>query len=89
MKGIEVSRKGVVVTAFGEDPDDHKGTLLRVWEMAGTSGPLTVALPAGTKATKALPVDLRGEKLGAPLDIHDGKIAFTLGKYGPASFLLQ
>ena len=89
MKGIEVSRKGVVVTAFGEDPDDHKGTLLRVWEMAGTSGPLTLALPAGINATKALPVDLRGEKLGAPLDIHDGKIAFTLGKYAPASFLLQ
>jgi len=89
MKGIEVSRKGVVVTAFGEDPDEHKGTLLRVWEMAGTSGPLSVALPPGIKATKALPVNLRGEKIGSPLDIREGKISFTLGKYEPASFLLQ
>ena len=30
--GIELSRPGVIVTAFGEDPDGNTGTLLRIWE---------------------------------------------------------
>lgn len=87
--GLTVSRKGVLVTAFGEDPDGHPGTLLRVWEMAGTSGNVIVTLPTGVKATKALPVDLRGEKAGEALEIKNGRIAFLLKAWAPASFLLE
>jgi alpha-mannosidase len=86
--GIAVSRPGTLVTAFGENPDGT-GTLLRVWEQAGVSGNLTLTLPAGFKATRAIPVDLRGVKSGASLEINDGKLTFPLKAYAPASFLVE
>ena len=87
--GIEVSRKGVLVTAFGVDPDGNSGTLLRVWEQAGVSGKLTVVLPKGMKVSKVRPVNLRGEKKGDPLTIKAGKWSFDLDAYAPASFILE
>lgn len=86
--GLTVSRKGVVVTAFGQNPDGE-GTLLRVWEMAGVSGDLTVKLPAEGSFTTAQPVNLRGEKTGQPFPIAPGKLTFTLPAYAPASFVLK
>ena len=86
--GISLSRKGSIVTAFGQNPDSA-GTLLRVWEQAGTSGELTVTLPAGAKFVTATPVNLRGEKTGEPLNITDGKFTFNLNPYAPASFALE
>ena len=86
--GLSVSRKGVLVTAFGANPDGA-GTLLRVWEMAGSSGELTVTLPVGARFTTAQPVNLRGEKVGEPVTIDEGKIGTTLGPYAPASFILE
>ena len=47
--GVALSRRGVLLTAFGDNPDGT-GTLLRVWEQAGTSGDLTVTLPAGANS---------------------------------------
>ena len=88
--GLEVSRKGVLVTAFGADPDGvNKGTLLRVWEQAGVSGKLTVKLPGAVKASKATPVNLRGEKIGKTNRVLSGKLEFELGAYAPASFMLE
>lgn len=87
--GLVLSRKGVMVTAFGEDPDGNAGTLLRLWEESGASGSLTVTLPTGLKAAKAQPVNLRGEKTGQPIPVTDGKLTFTLPAYAPASFILQ
>jgi len=88
--GLEVSRKGVLVTAFGADPDRvNKGTLLRVWEQAGVSGILTVKLPEGMKVSKATPVDLRGEKISKTNRVLSGKLKFELGAYAPASFILE
>jgi len=87
--GLALSRKGVMVTAFGEDPDGNSGTLLRLWEQGGVSSPLTVTLPAGLKAVRAQPINLRGEKAGQPIPITDGKLTFTLPAYAPASFILQ
>jgi len=84
--GLTVSRKGVLVTAFGANPDGV-GTLLRVWEMAGVSGELTVSAPG--KFTSATPVSLRGEKNGEPLRVAGGKLAFNLGAFAPASFVLD
>ena len=86
--GIAVSRKGILVTAFGQNPDGE-GTLLRVWERAGITGELTVTFPSGVKFATATPVNLRGEKTGEPLSISDGKLAFPLGRYAPASFILS
>jgi len=85
--GLHVSRPGVLVTAFGSNPDGE-GTLLRLWEQAGVSGELSVRLPGGNNATTATPVNLRGEKTGEALTIHSGTLTFDLGAYSPASFLL-
>jgi len=67
----------VLLTAFGPNPDGQ-GTLLRVWEDAGQSGPLTITLPEQMQPGDAQPVDLRGRPLGQPLRVVD-----------PASFLVQ
>ena len=83
--GIELSRPGILITAFGQNPDGP-GTLLRVWEQAGTSGQLIVT---GLAAKTASPVNLRGETTGEPLTITDGKLVFNLTAYAPASFILR
>ena len=86
--GLSVSRQGVLVTAFGANPDGE-GTLLRVWEQAGTSGKVTVDLPEAMKFKTAVPVNLRGEKIARPMSIESGKLQFDLGAYAPASFILE
>ena len=77
------------MTAFGADPDGHQGILLRVWEQAGVSGTITVTLPDGLEVSKAMPVNLRGETRGGPVQMKDGAFTFDLHAYAPASFLLQ
>lgn len=86
--GLELSRRGVMVTYFGADPYSDK-TLLRVWEIAGNSGTLTVKLPAGLKASRAVPVNLRGEPAGKPVKIGNGTFKFNLTAFTPASFVLD
>jgi hypothetical protein len=85
--GLTLSRKGVLVTAFGANPDGE-GTLLRVWEQAGISGEVEITFPAGAQFTGARPVNLRGEPVGEVCAINDGTLAFPLMKYAPASFIL-
>lgn len=87
--GVSVSRPGVLVTAFGADPDGNAGTLLRVWEQTGISGKLTVTLPEEMEVSSALPVNLRGEKKGEAIPVKSGKLQIELGKYAPASFILR
>ena len=77
--GLSVSRPGVLVTALSP-------TLLRVWEQAGTAGPLTVS---GLRATSATPVNLRGEPAGDAIPVVDGRLRFSLGAYAPATFRLS
>lgn len=84
--GLGVSREGVLVTAFGANPDGA-GTLLRMWEQNGVSGEVVVTLPGQFQS--AAPVDLRGEPAGRPLVVKDGKIKIGLRAYAPASFVLQ
>jgi alpha-mannosidase len=84
--GVSVSRPGVLVTAFGKNPDGA-GTLLRVWEQAGKSGELVVTIPG--QFTTAKPVNLRGEKTGEPVPVRRGKLTVDLSAYAPASFVLE
>ncbi len=86
--GISLSRKGVAITAFGPNPDGP-GTVLRVWEQGGISGKLEITLPTGSKFITALPVNLRGEKAGEPINISNGRISLNLHSYAPASLVLQ
>jgi alpha-mannosidase len=86
--GVSLSRKGVLLTAFGPNPDGQ-GTLLRVWEDAGQSGPLTIALPRQMRVRDVQPIDLRGRPVGQPLPAVDGGFTFELRAFQPASFLMQ
>ncbi|MHA4809082.1 glycoside hydrolase family 38 N-terminal domain-containing protein [Flavitalea flava] len=86
--GVQLSQKGVLITAFGKNPDGD-GTILRLWEQAGISGKLRVTLPKDMKVAKAIPVNLRGEINGNPINIIAGKFEFNLNAYTPASFVLQ
>ena len=86
--GLEVSRPGVLVTAFGDNPDG-KGTLLRLWELAGTSGACRVDLPSGLSVARVQPVDLRGEPAGRPIVVENGSFTTNLAAFAPASFLLE
>lgn len=84
--GVTVSQPGVLVTAFGPNPDGP-GTLLRVWDQTGRTQELTVNLP-GNFAT-ATPVNLRGEVTGEPLTINDNRLVLPLHAYRSASFILH
>lgn len=86
--GLELSRKGIGVTSFGENPDG-KGLLLRLWEQAGVSGECTVALPHGMRCSSVQPVDLRGRKNGKAIPVRDGSFSFELNAFTPASFVLN
>jgi len=87
-EGLSVSRKGALVTAFGDNPDGV-GIVLRLWEQAGEAGNITVSFPEKSKFAKATPVNLRGEVVGKPFSVTDNKLRFSLGAYQPASFLLE
>jgi hypothetical protein len=84
--GLTLSRPNIQIVAFAQNPDGP-GTLLRVWEQSGQSGELTVTLPG--KFSTATPVNLRGEKLGAPGRVSDGRFSFQLPAYAPAGFVLE
>ncbi len=86
--GLEVARPGVMLTAFGPNPDGP-GTQLRLWESAGQSGPCEVRVPAGLKAKTAAPVDLRGQPLGTAVEIKDGSFTVPLRAFAPASYILR
>jgi hypothetical protein len=85
--GLELSRKGVLVTAFGANPDGA-GTVLRLWELAGRSGTCRVQLPKGLRATSVQPVDLRGRPAGQAIPARGGALVCSLHAFAPASFIL-
>jgi hypothetical protein len=86
-RGLELSPKGVLVTAFGRNPDGP-GTVLRLWEYAGHSGTCRVRLPAGLDIEQVQAVSLRGEPVGAPIPVPDGVFTVNLTGFAPASFII-
>lgn len=87
-RGLELSRAGVAVSAFGPNPDGD-GTLLRLWELAGQSGNVTVKMTPGLSTITVQPVDLRGRPQGQPIAVKDGAFELKLGAFAPASFVIQ
>lgn len=87
-EGITLTKKGVLVTAFGPNLFGE-GTVLRLWEQAGESGKCKITLPDGVSFTRALPVNLRGEKTGIPVILKDNSFETEMGAYKPASFILE
>ena len=86
-KGIELSMKGVLVTAFGKNPYGD-GLILRLWEQSGNNGRCTVSLPEGLNGKIAIPVNLRGEAAGSPFEIKDNTISLDIKEYKPYSFMI-
>jgi hypothetical protein len=87
-RGLEQSRKGVLVTALGSNPDGP-GTVLRLWEQAGKSGTVGVRLPEGTTVKQVQPVDLRGRPSGKPIAVKDGSFKVQVGTFAPVSLVLN
>jgi alpha-mannosidase len=85
--GISVSRPGVVVTSLRQK-SKGRATFLRLWELAGESGKVTVQLPSGSLVRIARPVDLRGNLLGKAIAVQAGSFQFALNRFAPASFEL-
>jgi hypothetical protein len=86
--GIELSRKGVLVTALGPNPDGG-GILLRLWEQAGEGGVCGVRLCEPLCNAVLQPCDLRGRPQGEPIAPRDGRHEIPLAPFAPASFLLK
>lgn len=85
--GLRVDRSGVLVTAFGPNPNGP-GTLLRLWELAGYGGRCRVQLPVSLRSGLAQPVDLRGQPLGEPRSIRKGVLDLTVEPFAPVSMVL-
>ena len=87
--GISLSRKGVLVTAFGKNRDGE-GTILRLWEQAGNEGTCTITLPPGSKYKKALECNLRGELTGSSeITVNDGRFTIMMSPNKPVSYILK
>ena len=86
--GVELSRPGVLITAFGANPDGD-GQVLRLWEQVGQSGPCRVRLPVGLRTAQVQPCDLRGRARGKPIPVDDGWFEVPLTRFAPASVLLR
>lgn len=88
--GLELSRRGVKITAFGPNPDGN-GLILRLWEMAGQKEKCQVLLPMGMTGLDvkyAEPVDLRGSVKGPRIPIKNGSFQAALKPFAPASYIL-
>jgi alpha-mannosidase len=86
--GLAISEKGVLVTAFGPNPDGS-GTVLRLWEQAGRSGTCTVRFPTGMNVSSVQPVDLRGRPKGTPLPVFNDAFSTPLNAFAPVSFVIE
>src|ERR1039458_3050234 len=87
-RGLELSRKGIQVTAYGANPDGP-GTVLRLWELAGKSGAVKVRLPEGANTKQPQPVDLRGRAIGKPIAVKNGSFEAQVGAFAPVSVVLK
>jgi Polysaccharide lyase family 4, domain III/Glycosyl hydrolases family 38 N-terminal domain len=86
--GLELSRKGIQITAYLSNPDGP-GTVLRLWEQAGQSGTVRVRLPEGMNVKQVQPVDLRGRPVGQPIPVRNGSFRIGVGAFAPASLVFD
>ena len=86
-KGIGLSAKGILVTAFGKNRDGE-GDLIRLWEQNGVSAKCVVSLPGESVYKLAQPCNLRGEKSGNAVIITGHSFEAKLNAYQPVSFIL-
>ncbi len=86
--GLALSRPGVLITAFGPNPDGA-GTLLRIWDQSGQGGRCRVELPSALRFAQAQRCDLRGQPSGSPLPLDSNHLDLVPAPFGPASVILR
>lgn len=84
--GVEVSMKGVLVTAFDADKD---GATLRLWEQAGGKGNCQVTLPKGSEYTRAVICDLRNVRSDEVVKVENGVVNVKVEPYKPLTMRLE
>jgi len=86
--GLTLSRKGVLVTAFGPNPDGE-GAILRLWEQAGDAAPCKIRLPKGMKVSSVQPCDLRGQAMGRPIPVERGSFEVPMTPFAPVTVIVR
>lgn len=85
--GLELDRKGVLVTSFNKR---ENGAVIRFWEEAGISGTCTVKLPKNTAFKKAYLCDLRERPFdNKEIPIFNNSFSFEIGANQPKTFILE
>lgn len=88
-QGIALSKKGIIVTSFGENIDGG-GILLRLWEQSGNGGQCKINLPNNSSFKVAYPCNLRGEIINTNgIKIIDNSFKYQIGANEPVSFILR
>jgi len=86
-KGVSLSRKGILVTAFYKSKE---GTILRLWEQAGKEGTCVVSLIKGNGFKRAYPCDLRNRVIDDKgVEIVNDSFSIQMNANQPASFILE
>jgi hypothetical protein len=80
--GLEIDRPGVLVTAFGPNPDGD-GTIIRLWEQAGLGGACKIRLPEKLAAVQPKLLDLRGQPIGNQPPAQKNAATVQLHPYAP------
>ena len=84
--GITLSKKGILLTAYGPNRNGD-GDVLRLWEQAGETGKCIITIPSSAYH-KAQPCNLRGEPIGEPLEIRQQQLEVDIRAYQPLSLIL-
>ncbi|MDR2704324.1 MAG: hypothetical protein LBC02_00955, partial [Planctomycetaceae bacterium] len=91
MSGIRTNRKGIKVTAFGEDADSGK-LMLRMWEMSGQgkdNPQIEVQLPPDLNAQTVTPCDLRNRPIASPIPVNNGNFKIDLKPFSPVNLIVE
>lgn len=90
-EGLSTDRRGLLVTAFGADPDGE-GVRLRLWELAGAKGEVRVRLPDGQRFGGVQAIDLRGRPAagaaGAVVRAGSGGLRIPVDAFAPVTVRL-
>lgn len=88
-QGIALSRKGVLVTAFGKNRDGD-GTILRIWEQSGNEGECVITLPYGCNFKTATECNLRGELSdNSVIQVNEREFSVVMKPNRPVTFILR
>jgi hypothetical protein len=86
--GVKLSKKGVLVTAYGPNIDGA-GTILRLWEQTGNNGEVVITLPEKSNYKQAVLCNLRGVSTRIQIPIQNNTLKVNLKANAPLSIILR